>query len=84
MVPDILTAILLDNPDMLKSKKTMTHEDIIDNVTGKSLVTAMAHKELSQLDNESITIQLKYISDKFGMELIKKSEHLDQLAEGPC
>src|SRR6266480_1275730 len=82
LIPDILTAILKNKQSMLKSKKTMTHEEIIDHPEGNSLVGVMAQKELdTEMSNKPIKVQLEYIKNKFGMELVKKQEHLDQLAE---
>jgi hypothetical protein len=82
LVPDVLSAILFDNQAMLKSKKMISHEEIIESKSIFHLVHAMVRKELAaDFEHKPVTVQFDYIKNKFGMELVKKDEDKQQLVE---
>jgi hypothetical protein len=78
---DVLLALLCSHPEMLKSKKTLTHEEVIDAPDKGSLIRLMADKALSSVSRESITGMSDWIRAHMNIELFNTDQQRETVVE---
>jgi hypothetical protein len=81
LLPDVLKAVLLSRPEMLRSKKTLTHEEILGHADMASLTETMANKELMKLGYQSVADQRKWIQDHLGIDLFQNQAECNEVVE---
>jgi hypothetical protein len=78
---DLLRAVLVHRPEMLKSDKRVTFEEVIDADSKDELISRLADREIGSLTYASFRKQASYIEERFGPVLQLSSEELGDLAE---
>jgi hypothetical protein len=81
LVPDVLNAVLVSRPDMLRSEKKLSHEQILDCPDMPSLIALMAQKELHSVSYQSIVDQQSWVKKHLGIELFDSRDQCDQMVE---
>lgn len=76
---DIIRAALLYKPQILKSKKTISYEDILNEPDMTSLVAKIVDKEISDLTYGSIDDLIEYLKNKLHMPIDFLPEEKDEL-----
>lgn len=69
LLPDVLNAVLVSRPDMLRSDKKLSHEKILDCPDMPSLIAIMAQKELQSVSYQSTSDQQVWVKKHLGIEL---------------
>lgn len=77
---DIVRAALLYKPQILKSKKTMSYEDILNESDIGSLVAKIVDKEIADLTYGSIDDLIEYLKNKLHMPIDFLPEEKDELS----
>jgi len=80
-VPDVLTAVLVSRPDMLKSDKKLPHQQILDCPDMPSIIALMAQKELLSVSYQSIVDQQTWVRKHLRIELFDTQGQCDQMIE---
>jgi hypothetical protein len=80
-LPDAIRAVLVNRPDMLRSNKKMTHEQILDQPNISALIELMADKELTEFSYGSVNAQRAWISDHMGIALFASDEQHNDVVE---
>jgi hypothetical protein len=78
---DVLLVLLCSRPEMLKSGKTLTNEDIIDAPDKQALIRMMAERALSSISRESITGLSDWFRSRTNIELFKTDQQRDIIIE---
>jgi len=81
LVPDVLSAVLISRPDMLRSDKKLSHQQILDCPDMPSLIALMAQKELQSVSYQSISDQRAWVRRHLGIELFEHQDQCDQMIE---
>jgi hypothetical protein len=81
LVPDVLTAVLVSRPDMLKSDKKLSHQQILDCPDMPSVIALMAQKELLSVSYQSIVDQQTWVRRHLRIELFDTQGQCDQMIE---
>jgi len=67
---DILSTILTNKPEMMKSsKKSLTYEKIIELRNPVELIVYLVQKEMNEFSYKSIKEQAEYVSSRFGINI---------------
>src|SRR5262249_51497250 len=67
VVGDLLFAVWRHRPEMLRSRRQMTYEDILDHDSLESLIDALAEATLADLAYKSTREQYKALNERFGL-----------------
>lgn len=78
---DIFEAVVKNRPEMLKSKKQISYEKLLEFSSLESLVEYLAKRELNELSYKSLKDQADYYQDRFGISLGDSGVSLDVLVE---
>jgi hypothetical protein len=80
-IRDVLETFLIHKPEMLKSGKSITHQEALEFSQAGTLVEHLAGKELDEFDRASIKDQVAWITNKFGFSILPRSSDLPTLIE---
>jgi hypothetical protein len=80
-IPDLIRLLLIGLPQMLKSKKQLSHQEILEQGEFNSLIGLMADKELQDFGYGSIKEQSRWVHDHLGLDLFSSKTQLDQVTE---
>lgn len=78
---DVFTAVLIFKPEILKSKKQLTYEKIIELSEQGGLISFLAHREMNELSYKSIGEQNDFYKSRFGIDLENSGIPLKVLTE---
>lgn len=78
---DIFEAVILSRPEILKSKKQLTYEKILDFTSRTDLILYLAKRELNELSYKSAKDQADYYKERFGIVLTDSGVSMDELVE---
>ena len=78
-IPDLMLAVFLTQTNILKSSKTLTHEEIIEHSEKGTLIAFMADKVITPFSYASVDKQAEWIKDKLGIDLTKDIGQLERL-----
>lgn len=78
---DAFEAVIHQRPEMLKSKKQISYEKLLDFSSLDSLVEYMAKREMNELSYKSIKEQAEHYRDRFGVSLEASGVSLPVLVE---
>lgn len=85
LVSDVLFNALCATPEQLRSKTTLTFEEILNFPTQEALIEALARRRVLGLMYGRLEDQLKYIAKSFGTNVIESGtadvEHLLELRD---
>jgi hypothetical protein len=80
-LPDIIRLLLIRKPQMLKSRKQLSHQEILEHSDFTSLIELMADKELQDFGRGSIKEQSRWVRDHLGLEMVSSQNQLEQATE---
>jgi hypothetical protein len=78
---DLVRAVLLSRPEMLKSKKVFTTEQILEQPDMEALVGVMADREVNEFSRQSVEGQAAWIEDHLGIAFIEEESKLASMVE---
>lgn len=78
---DIIQEILLAHPDILKSGKQLTAEEVLTLGGRKEMVAYLAEKEVEELQHSPFQKVVKYFDDKFNINLNASIVSPEQITE---
>jgi hypothetical protein len=81
LLPDLLNAVLVSRPEMLRSDKKLSHEQILDCTDMPSLIALMVQKELQSVSYQSISDQQSWMRKHLGIELFDDQDECNQMIE---
>ncbi|CCE75128.1 hypothetical protein [Clavibacter nebraskensis] len=71
---DVIRATILSMPQHLKSKETMTWDEIIEHQLRGSLVEVLVERRVRKIAYSGVREQLTYVRDRLGVDLISSSK----------
>jgi hypothetical protein len=80
-IPDLARVVLVSRPMLLKSKKVLTHQEIIEQGSLESLIELMAEKEVEGLTRGSLKDQRKWINDHLSVESFPQEDLYQAMLE---
>lgn len=78
---DIFEAVIISKPAILKSKKQISYDKLLDFASTSELIDHLAKRELNELSYKSINEQAEYYKDKFGVSLVVSGTPIEDLIE---
>lgn len=78
---DLARAVLVHRPEMLRSGKQVTFEEVVDAESKDELISNLADKEIGSLSYFSFRKQALYLEERFGLSLELSDGDLDRLVE---
>jgi hypothetical protein len=81
-VADVFRAVLISRPEMLRSHRQLTYEVILSFEDRGSLIDAMAAREINDIAYKSLSEQVRYYAERFGVDLRSSDKvSVDELVE---
>jgi hypothetical protein len=78
---DAFEAVIHQRPEMLKSKKQISYEKLLEFSSLDSLIEYLAKREMNELSYKSIKEQAEHYRDRFGVSLEESGVSLPVLVE---
>lgn len=78
---DIFEVVILNRPAILKSKKQISYEKILEFSSTSDLIQYLAKRELNELSYKSIKDQADFYSERFGLALEDSGVSISELIE---
>jgi len=78
---DIFETVAKSKPEILRSKKQLTYEKVLEFSKIEDLVNYLAKRELNELSYKSIKDQLDYYRDRFGLNISACGVSVETLTE---
>src|SRR5258706_12959123 len=81
LLTDIFAAVINSKPAILKSKKQITYDKLLEFGSTTELIDYLAKRELNELSYKSMKEQAEYYVDRFGISLATSGVSVEELIE---
>lgn len=78
---DVLEEVMLFRPELLRSKKQLTYEKILEIGNFEKLVEYLVKREINELSYKSIRDQTDFYRERFGLVIEESGVSVEQLIE---